>query len=70
MRRDKKSLAAKLKKNPYFYRVPPYWNFFIYIFYLDFAKLYGPPEILHNYTSAPMAHSVRDRAPRPLQEIL
>jgi hypothetical protein len=25
---------------------------FLYIFYHDFAKIYAPPEILQNYTSA------------------
>jgi hypothetical protein len=40
------------------------WNF-IYFFYHDFAKIYGPPEILQNYTSAAMAYSVRDITPWP-----
>jgi hypothetical protein len=34
-------------------------NFF-YFFYHDFAKIYGPPEILQNYTSTAVAHGVRD----------
>jgi hypothetical protein len=32
---------------------------FIY-FYHDFAKIYDPLEILQNYTSAVVAHGVRD----------
>jgi hypothetical protein len=35
-------------------------DFFIYIFYHDFAKIYGPPKILQNYTSAVVTHAVRD----------
>jgi hypothetical protein len=35
-------------------------KFFIYIFYYDFAKIYDPPQILQNYTSAVVAHGVRD----------
>jgi hypothetical protein len=35
-------------------------NFYIYTFYHDFGKIYGPPEILQNYTSAAVAHVVRD----------
>jgi hypothetical protein len=38
---------------------------YIYIFYHDFAKIYGPPEILQNYTSVVMAHGVRDITPWP-----
>jgi hypothetical protein len=39
---------------------------FFYFFYHDFAKIYGPSEILQNYTSAAMANGVRDinRGPR------
>jgi hypothetical protein len=33
---------------------------FFYIFYHDFEKIYGPSEILQNYTSAAVAHGVRD----------
>jgi hypothetical protein len=29
-------------------------------FYHDFAKIYGPPEILQNYTFAAVAYDVRD----------
>jgi hypothetical protein len=35
------------------------YNFFIF-FYLHFAKIYGPPETLQNYTSAAVVHGVRD----------
>jgi hypothetical protein len=38
---------------------------FLYFFYLYFAKIYGPPEILQNYTSATVTHSVRDITPWP-----
>jgi hypothetical protein len=38
-------------------------EFFIYFFYHDFAKLYGPPEILQNYTSAVVTHGVRNITP-------
>jgi hypothetical protein len=38
---------------------------FLYIFNHDFAKIYGPPKILQNYTSATVAHGVRDITPRP-----
>jgi hypothetical protein len=34
--------------------------FFIYLFYHDFAKIYGPPQILQKYTSAAVVHSVTD----------
>jgi hypothetical protein len=33
---------------------------FIYFFYLDFAKIYGPLEFLQNYTYAVVVHGVRD----------
>jgi hypothetical protein len=36
-------------------------EFFIYLFYHDFAKIYGPPQILQKYTSAAVAHSVKDK---------
>jgi hypothetical protein len=36
-------------------------NFLIY-FYHDFAKIYGPPEILQNYTYTVVTHGVRDNA--------
>jgi hypothetical protein len=35
-------------------------EFFIYFFYHNFAKIYGPLEILQNYTSVVVAHGVRD----------
>jgi hypothetical protein len=35
-------------------------RFFLYLFYHDFAKIHGRPEILQNYTSAAVAHGVRD----------
>jgi hypothetical protein len=31
-----------------------------YIFYHDFAKIYGPPEILQKFTSTAVGHDVRD----------
>jgi hypothetical protein len=34
-------------------------NFFIYLFYHDFAKIYGPSQILQKYTSGVVAHGVR-----------
>jgi hypothetical protein len=40
-------------------------EFFLYIFYHDFAKIYGLPEILQNYTSAVVTHGVRDITPWP-----
>jgi hypothetical protein len=42
-----------------------YFGNFFYIFYHDFAKIYGPPQILQNYTSAAVAHDVRDIMPWP-----
>jgi hypothetical protein len=42
-----------------------YENFFIYIFYHDFAKMYGLPEILQNYTSVVVTHGVRNITPWP-----
>jgi hypothetical protein len=39
---------------------------FLYFFYHDFAKIYGPPEILQNYTSAAVAHGVRYITPWPM----
>jgi hypothetical protein len=38
---------------------------FLYFFYHDFAQIYGPLEILQNYTSAVVAHDVRDIMPWP-----
>jgi hypothetical protein len=38
---------------------------FLYFFYLYFAKIYDPLEILQNYTSAVVAHGVRDITPWP-----
>jgi hypothetical protein len=38
---------------------------FLYSFYLDFAKIYGPSQILQKYTSAVVAHGVRDITPWP-----
>jgi hypothetical protein len=32
---------------------------FLYFFYLYFAKIYGPPEILQNYTFVVVAHGGR-----------
>jgi hypothetical protein len=40
------------------------FDFFIF-FYLDFAKIYDLPEIFQNYTSAAVAHDVRDITPWP-----
>jgi hypothetical protein len=33
---------------------------FLYLFYHNCAKIYGPPQILQKYTSATVAHGVRD----------
>jgi hypothetical protein len=41
---------------------PAWLGIFLYFSYHDFVKIYGPPEILQNYTSAAMAHGVRDIA--------
>jgi hypothetical protein len=41
-------------------------RFFIYFFYIYFAKIYGPLGILQNYTSAAVAHGVRDITPWPM----
>jgi hypothetical protein len=38
----------------------PCWEIFLYLFYHDFAKLYGPSQILQKYTSGVVAHGVRD----------
>jgi hypothetical protein len=38
----------------------PFGRNFLIFFYHDFAKIYGPPEILQNYTSAAVAHGIRD----------
>jgi hypothetical protein len=38
-------------------------SFYISFCYHDFAKIYGPPEILQNYTSVVVAHDVREIAP-------
>jgi hypothetical protein len=35
-------------------------NFFIYLSYHDFAKIYGLSQILQKYTSAAVAYGVRD----------
>jgi hypothetical protein len=40
------------------------WNF-LYLFYHDFAKIYGPSQILQKYTSVVVAHGVRDITPWP-----
>jgi hypothetical protein len=45
--------------------VPILGIFLIYLFYHDFAKKYGPPQILQKYTSAAVAHGVRDITPWP-----
>jgi hypothetical protein len=39
-------------------------SFFIY-FITVFAKIYGPPQILQNYTSAVVARGARDITPWP-----
>jgi hypothetical protein len=39
--------------------VASYVRFFKYFFYLYFAKINGPPEILQKYTSAAVSHGVR-----------
>jgi hypothetical protein len=36
---------------------------FLYLFYRDFAKIYGSPQILKKYTSAVVTHGVRDITP-------
>jgi hypothetical protein len=33
--------------------------------YHDFAKIYSPPEVLQNYTSAAVTHGARDITPWP-----
>jgi hypothetical protein len=38
---------------------------FLYLIYHDFAKIYGPPQILQKYTSAAVAHGVRNITPWP-----
>jgi hypothetical protein len=39
---------------------------FIYIYFLSrFCKIYDPPKILQKYTSAVVAHAVRDITARP-----
>jgi hypothetical protein len=40
-------------------------EFFLHLIYHDFAKIYGPPQILQEYTSATVAHGVTDITPRP-----
>jgi hypothetical protein len=40
-------------------------EFFYIFFYLYFARIYGPSEILLIYTSAAVAHDVRDITSRP-----
>jgi hypothetical protein len=35
------------------------FRIFLYFLYLYFAKIYDPPQILQNYTSAAVAHGVR-----------
>jgi hypothetical protein len=40
-----------------------FWNF-LYLFYHDFAKIYGPAQILQKCTSGAVAHGVRDITPR------
>jgi hypothetical protein len=40
-------------------------RFFIYFFYHVFAKIYGPPESLQNYTSSAVVHDVRNITPWP-----
>jgi hypothetical protein len=36
---------------------------FLYLIYHDFAKIYGPTQILQKYTSGAVAHGVRDITP-------
>jgi hypothetical protein len=45
----------------------PWNNEFFYIFFLSrfCKKIYGPLEILQNYTSGAVAHGVRDLTPWP-----
>jgi hypothetical protein len=40
------------------------WGF-LYLFYHDFAKIYDPPQIFQNYTSAVVAHGIRDKTSWP-----
>jgi hypothetical protein len=37
-----------------------YIYIFIYLFYRNFAKIYGPSQILQKYTSVAMGHGVKD----------
>jgi hypothetical protein len=37
-----------------------HFKIFLYLFYHEFAKIYGPSQILQKYTSAAVAHDVRD----------
>jgi hypothetical protein len=41
----------------------PCFGNFLYIFYHDFAKIYGSLEILQKYTSAAVGHGVRGLTP-------
>jgi hypothetical protein len=41
------------------------FGIFLYLFY-DFAKTYGPSQILQKYTSAAMTHGVRDITSWPM----
>jgi acyl-coenzyme A synthetase/AMP-(fatty) acid ligase len=45
---------------PNFIYIHIYIYIYIYIFYHDFAKIYGPPEFLQNYTYVVVAHGLRD----------
>jgi hypothetical protein len=36
---------------------------FLYLFYHDFAKIYGPAQILQKYTFGAVDHGVRDITP-------
>jgi hypothetical protein len=40
-------------------------EFFLYLFYYEFSKIYGPSQILQKYTSAAVVHGVKDITPWP-----
>jgi hypothetical protein len=48
-----------------FFRIhtTPIDDFFIYLFYRDFAKIYGPAQTLQKYRSAVVTHGVSDITP-------
>jgi hypothetical protein len=39
------------------------WWIFLYLFYHEFARIYGPSQILQKYTYAAVAYGVRDITP-------